>query len=185
MGSSKKKPDAPKMPTANELRPLIELQAQYNRVGTETPFGSQNYRRNPDGTFSMVTDIGPEGRGLVGRAVGIGMTDGNRMQVPEQISGIASALADRIGSRFGLPAGGGFQLAPQAAMPPAKQQLQAPPAAGGLPGVPPGVTPPSTGPSIGGNRAPTGSGGGMFVGSDLGSQIDRLRQGRGYRGMTP
>ena len=26
------------------LGPLIELQARYNRVATETPFGSQNYR---------------------------------------------------------------------------------------------------------------------------------------------
>lgn len=153
MGSSKKKPDAPKMPTANELRPLIELQAQYNRVGTETPFGAQNYRRNPDGTFSMVTDIGPEGRALVGRAVGLGMTDSSRMQVPAHLNALAGALAGRIGQRFGMQGPQGFSLSSPAAQAQAKQAApQAPPRPVGLPDM----QRPPTGPIVGGNRPPDG-----------------------------
>lgn len=132
MGS--KAPKAAKLPTAAELAPLVDLQAQYNRVGYETPFGAQNYITNPDGTFTLKTDIGPEGRKLVERAVGIGMTDSNRFAVPDQINSIASALANRVGERFGLPAGQGFQLSPQAAKPSAKPQAQAaPPTPQGLP----------------------------------------------------
>lgn len=73
----------------------------------------------------MVTDIGPEGRGLVGRAVGLGMTDSARMQVPGQMNGIAGALASRVGQRIGLNYGNQpLQLASQAPMPAQKPQQQ-------------------------------------------------------------
>lgn len=85
-----KKAPQTRMPTAEEIGPLIDLQAQYNRVGVRTPFGEQRYEVGPDGRSStMVTDIGPEGQALVGRAVGLGMTDSARMQVPRQIDGLA------------------------------------------------------------------------------------------------
>jgi hypothetical protein len=89
MGSKNKAPQA-RMPTASELAPLIDLQAQYNRVGVQTPFGSQRYEVGPDGRSStLVTDIGPEGRALVGRAMGLANTDSNRMNVNPQIDGLA------------------------------------------------------------------------------------------------
>ena len=76
----------------------------------------------------MVTDIGPEGRGLVGRAVGLGMTDSSRMNIPPQLEGIAGALASRVGQRYGLQYGSqpmqlGSQPA-QPAQPAAKPQPQ-------------------------------------------------------------
>lgn len=171
MGS--KAPKAAKLPTASELAPLIDLQAQYNRVGYETPFGAQNYITNPDGTFTLKTDIGPEGRKLVERAVGIGMTDSNRFAVPDQINSIASALANRVGERFGLPAGQGFQLSPNAAKPSAKPQQQAaPPPAQGLPQAPASnydAPPPVR------NTAPsTGGGGGSYTDRKRGGGSGRL-----------
>ena len=77
----------------------------------------------------MITDIGPEGRGLVGRAVGLGMTDSARMNVPPQLEGMAGALASRVGQRMGLQYGNQpMQLGQQAPRPPAKpQQQQLPP----------------------------------------------------------
>lgn len=94
-------------------------------MGVETPFGSQNYRKNPDGTTTMVTDIGEEGRGLVGRAVGLGMTDSSRMQIPPQLEGIAGALASRVGQRYGLQYGSQpMQLGSPAPQPAAKPQPQ-------------------------------------------------------------
>ena len=94
-----------KLPTPGELGPLLELQSKYNRVGVETPFGSQKYTRNPDGSYNMITDIGDEGKGLVSRAVGLGMTDSARQSAPGQMNGIAGALASRIGQRMGLEYG--------------------------------------------------------------------------------
>jgi hypothetical protein len=89
MGSKNKAPQA-RMPTASELAPLVDLQAQYNRVGVSTPFGSQRYEVGPDGRSStLVTDIGPEGRALVNRAMGFANTDSNRMEVPGQVNGLA------------------------------------------------------------------------------------------------
>ena len=126
----KPKVEAAKLPTAAELGPLIDLQAKYNRVGVETPFGSQNYAKNPDGTYKMVTDIGPEGQQLVSRAVGLGMTDSARMAVPPQLEGMAGALASRVGQRMGLQYGNQpIQLGQPAPMPQQKpqQQQQLPP----------------------------------------------------------
>lgn len=109
----------------------------------ETPFGSQNYRKNPDGTTTMVTDVGPEGRELVGRAVGLGMTDSNRMQAPGQLGNMAGALASRVGQRLGLDMGNmPIQIGQQPAMPQAKPAPQQGMPQPQLPSVPPGVTPP-------------------------------------------
>ena len=103
----------------------------------ETPFGSQRYDRNPDGSYNMVTDIGDAGKGLVSRAVGLGMTDSNRMQAAPQLNGIAGALASRIGQRVGLEYGSQpMQLTQTPANPPAKPQQQQAPAPQQLP--PPG-----------------------------------------------
>lgn len=108
------------------MSPLLELQSKYNRVGVETPFGSQRYDRNPDGSYNMVTDIGDEGKGLVSRAVGLGMTDSNRMQAAPQLNGMAGALASRIGQRMGLEYGNHpMQLTQTPAQAPTKPQAQA------------------------------------------------------------
>ena len=123
MGKSKA-PEA-RMPTAAEIAPLVDLQAQYNRVGVRTPFGSQRYEVGPDGRSStLVTDIGPEGQALVGRAMGFANTDSNRMQVPGQVNDLAQALLNRVGGRLGLSQGSGLQLAERANMPTAKPQAQ-------------------------------------------------------------
>ena len=120
---SKKKQET-KLPSAKDLRPLLDLQAQYNRVGVQTPFGSQNYRTNPDGTQTLVTTLGPQGQKLVDRSMGLAMTDSQQMQVPQQVNDIASALAGRVGNRLGVQGGGqpmqlsGQQKPPQGQQPP-------------------------------------------------------------------
>lgn len=101
----------------------------------ETPFGSQNYRKNPDGTTTMVTDIGPSGQQLVGRAASLGMTDSNRLQTPGQLNGIAGALMSRVGQRLGMPMGSfPSQLSQPAAQPQQKPQQQQMPTPNNLPG---------------------------------------------------
>lgn len=40
MGGKKQKAPDVRMPTARELKPIIDLQAEANRVGVETPFGA-------------------------------------------------------------------------------------------------------------------------------------------------
>lgn len=124
------------MPTPGELAPLLELQSKYNRVGVETPFGSQQYARNPDGSYNMITDIGEEGKGLVSRAVGLGMTDSKRLEAPGQMNGIAGALASRVGQRMGLNYGSQpLALTQTPASPQAKPQQQQVPPPNNLPGA--------------------------------------------------
>lgn len=73
----------------------------------------------------MVTDIGPQGQALVGRAVGLGMTDSNRLQAPGQLNPIAGALMSRVGQRLGMPMGNfPTQIGQAPAQPAAKPQQQ-------------------------------------------------------------
>lgn len=84
----------------------------------------------------MVTDIGPLGQQLVGRAASLGMTDSNRLQLPGQLNPIASALMSRVGQRVGIPMGQfGTQLAQAPAMPQQKPQQQQMPPPNNLPGA--------------------------------------------------
>lgn len=147
MSSSKKKPRTPEMPDPREL---IALQAEYNRVNVDTPFGSQTYVPGPNGSTTLRTDIGPLGQALVGRGVSLGMTDSARQTIDPRIEAIAGALGSRIGDRFGLNLGNGaMQLAPQAAMPQpqAKPQPQTPQ----NPNLPPMQGP---GPGVGSGSGP-------------------------------
>jgi hypothetical protein len=127
-------------------------------VGVRTPFGEQRYEIGPDGRSStMVTDIGPEGQALVGRAVGLGMTDSARMQVPNQINGLAQALANRVGGRFGMAPEQGMQLSSQSPTPQAPQKpaprsdMPAASVGGNRPPNAPAM-PPQTGPGMSGGH---------------------------------
>lgn len=134
---SKKGAEAAKMPTAAELKPILDLQSQYNRVGVETPFGQQNYKQNPDGSFNMVTTAAPEMQGLINRAGSLGMTDSSRMSVPPQLENMAGALASRASQRLGMNYGSQpMQLGTEAPRPAAKPQPTAQPQPG-LPPMPP------------------------------------------------
>lgn len=116
MKKSKKK-SQPALPNAQQLAPLLQLQQQYSQVGVETPFGSQQYKTNPDGSRRLVTSLTPGGEQLVGRAYDLGMTDSEQAGVPDQVNSIASALANKVGGRFGVAPGQGFQLSQTSAKP--------------------------------------------------------------------
>ena len=124
------KKEKTKPPSAAQLKPILDLQAQYNRVGVETPFGAQNYRTNKDGSQSLVTTLGPQGQQLVDRSVGLSMIDSEQMQVPDQVNQIASALAGRAGNRLGVQTGGPMQLGSSQQQKPPQGQ-QPPPMNGG------------------------------------------------------
>lgn len=102
---SKSKSSSPKLPKPEQLAPLLELQAKNNRVGVETPYGKQTYRKNADGTYSMVTDVGEEGQAMIDRAGRLGMTDSAMLPGYSQADAIAGALAGRVGGRLGLNLG--------------------------------------------------------------------------------
>ena len=84
----------------------------------------------------MVTDIGPFGQQLVGRAASLGLQDSNRLQLPGQLNPIAGALMSRVGQRLGMPMGSfPAQLSQQGPMPQQKPQPQQMPPPNNLPGA--------------------------------------------------
>lgn len=126
-----KKPKT-KMPTAKELGPLLELQQRYSQVGVETPFGSQTYRTNPDGTRSLVTSLTPGSEQMLSRALMLSQTDSDQVMIPGQVNQIAQGVANRVGSRFGIAPQQGMQL--QGSKPGQNQLL---PPAHGMSSLPP------------------------------------------------
>ena len=125
MKGSKKK-SQPTIPNARDLAPLLELQQRYSQVGVETPFGSQQYRTNPDGSRSLVTSLNPQSMGLVNRALTLGGLDSEQVQVPQQANDIATQLANRVSQRFGNRPGGPINLS-GGSKPPQGQQPMLPP----------------------------------------------------------
>jgi hypothetical protein len=109
MKGKKKKAQAP-LPTAQNIQPLIDAQQRASQVGVETPFGSQTYRTNPDGTRTLVTSLDGPGAALADRALSLGMIDSQQVGVPDQINQIAQGLANRVGGRFGVSPQSGLTL---------------------------------------------------------------------------
>lgn len=121
MGGSKGGATQAKLPTPGELGPLLELQSKYNRVGVSTPFGAQNYSRNPDGSYNLNTTVSPGMQAMIDRVGGLAMTDSARMQGSPQVDAISGALAGRVGDRLGLSLGNApMQGVQQPQSPPAK-----------------------------------------------------------------
>jgi len=60
----KSKPKAPKAPDVNEM---IDKQAEANRVNIYNPYGSQEYSKNPDGTWVNNVQFTPEMQALFDR----------------------------------------------------------------------------------------------------------------------
>jgi hypothetical protein len=97
-------------PTAKDLQPLLDMQMKYSQVGAQTPFGSQTYRTNPDGSRTLVTSLTPGSEQMLNRALALSQTDSDQMYIPQQVNQIAQGVANRVGNRFGMAPQQGMQL---------------------------------------------------------------------------
>jgi len=137
------KPKVPKLPEAPDPLKQIELQARFNRIGQDTPFGSTSFVQNPDGSFTQKQTLSPELQQAFQRALQFSGPS-QQVQLPDQVGQLAGALAGKLGQRFGLNLGNSpLSLKP----PPAQQQPGAdanqPPAVQPPPSLPPVQTTPA------------------------------------------
>lgn len=144
-----------KVPTIDPIA-LIDAQTKANRVGVNTPFGSQAYSTDANGNAVLNTQLSPEMQALLTQQIGKASSSSNPYVLPGQNASILNGLNTRLDQRYGMglpPAGGntgGGNTTP-------------PPGGGG--GTPP-VTPPTSPPPPGaGGPGPSPGNNTMFPGT--------------------
>lgn len=140
VGTSLLSKKAPKPAAAPDPLQQIELQAKLNRVGQETPFGSTQFVKNADGSFNQKQTLSPELMQAFRNALSISGRPQQQVEADPRLAGLAGALADRVGQRFGIePSGQPLSFKP-AGQPQAFPEPIAPPVQAQNPT--PVVTPP-------------------------------------------
>lgn len=123
-----------KPPSAPDPSTVLGLQNQYNRYGSNGPFGSQSWSSGgPGGHETLNTQLSPQMQGAVDRAFSAAQVPYQREYVPQGLDQLTSGILGRVGSRYGL-SGSGFntnlqQQKPQGMSP------QPPQGMGGMPSV--------------------------------------------------
>lgn len=142
IGASLLSKKAPKPAAAPDPTQQIELEAKLNRIGQDTPFGSTNFVRNPDGSFNQVQTLSPELQQAFQNAAGIAGKPQQGVEADPRLASLAGALADRVGQRFGIDPTGqplSFKPAGEPQQFPQPQLPQEPAPPQGLPSPPPQV----------------------------------------------
>jgi hypothetical protein len=133
------KGDDKKVPTIDPIA-LIDAQTKANRVGVNTPFGSQAYSTDANGNAVLNTQLSPEMQALLTQQIGKASSTANPYVLPSQNASILNGLNTRLDQRYGMglpPASGGNTGGGNTTPPP-----------GGGGGTPP-VTPPTSPPPSG------------------------------------
>jgi len=99
----KSKPKAPEAPDVNEM---IDKQAEANRVNINNPYGTQQYNKNPDGTWTNNVEFSPELQALFQRQLGMAGASPERYQS----QGMGGNLRGRIDAKLGRGAPSQFEL---------------------------------------------------------------------------
>lgn len=94
--------DSSKPPPAPDPEQMIRLQTQYNRFGTNTPFGSQSWSTDENGNATLNTNVSPQMQGAIDRAFAAAETPFTKQYVPQGMDQLSSALLGKVGKRYGL-----------------------------------------------------------------------------------
>jgi len=123
------KPKASKIDVPDPLE-IIEAEKQANRTGVRTPFGSSRWEGD-----TQVTEFGPQMQAMQDRMFNLGMQDSQRMDMPDYMGDLGSAIAGRIGERYGLAGVAGADKPKTAQAPPKVPEQYAGPAEQGYSGT--------------------------------------------------
>lgn len=94
--------DDSKPPPAPDPEEMIRLQTQYNRYGSNNPFGSQSWATNEDGTQTLNTTASPQMQGAIDRAFAASETPFTKQYVPQGMDQLTSAILGKVGKRYDL-----------------------------------------------------------------------------------
>lgn len=174
---------AGKPPKAPDPRLVIQAQEQANHYNQTNPFGSATWQKGPDGQNTLSQQYSPQMQQAVDRAFTLSQKDPTPQYIPQGLSELSSAVLGKVGSKYGLTPGQGFDTNMKNAYKP-PPQIQP----GQLNGMPQS---PSTGPMGQASSMPMQSGmpmgsvgGGMPSPQGFGSAMGALQGGGGGQ-MNP
>lgn len=102
MGSnSKKGSDTQDIPKIDPTK-LIQQAIQANRVGVNTPYGSQQYSTDANGNTVLNTSLTPEMQALLSQQMGRAGGDAAQYVLPGQNATVLNGLNTRLDQRYGL-----------------------------------------------------------------------------------
>lgn len=87
----------PKAPAAPDIQEMIQASARANRVNTATPYGSQTYTENPDGTWSSQVQFSPEMRALFDKQLGLANESPERYQSRAMGDALRARMEQKLG----------------------------------------------------------------------------------------
>jgi hypothetical protein len=85
---------------------LIQQAIQANRVGVNTPFGSQTYSTDANGNTVLNTALSPQMQALLGQQMARAGGAAPQYQLPGANADILNGLDTRLAQRYGIPVGG-------------------------------------------------------------------------------
>lgn len=144
---------AGKPPKAPDPRLVIQAQEQANHYNQTNPYGSATWSKDPSGNSTLNQSFSPRMQAADDRAFQLSQKDFTPQYVPQGLNDLSSAVLSKVGSKYGLTPGQGFDTN-------MKNHYQPPPSIqpGQLNGQ--GMPPPSTGPMGQASSMPM-QGGGM------------------------
>lgn len=159
---------AGKPPSAPDPRLVIQAQEQANHYNQTNPFGSATWSKGPDGQSSLNQSYSPQMQQAVDRAFTLSQKDPTPQYVPQGLSELSSAVLGKVGSKYGLTPGQGFDTNMKNAYKPPPQ-------------IQPGQV---NGQQFGQGMAPP-QGGPMGQASSMPSMGGGMPQGGGFGGGMP
>lgn len=78
-------------------REIMRAEAEYNRVGTQNPFGSVRWEGN-----NQITELSPQMQAMTDRMFDLGMQDSQKFELPNFFNDIAGGIMGNVGERYGV-----------------------------------------------------------------------------------
>ncbi len=99
---------AGKAPQAPDPRLVIQAQEQANHYNQTNPFGSATWQKGPDGQNTLTQSYTPQMQSAMDRAFQLSQKDPTPQYIPQGLSELSSAVLGKVGQKYGMTPGQGF-----------------------------------------------------------------------------
>lgn len=97
-----------KPPAAPDPRLVIQAQEQANHYNQSNPFGSATWSKGPDGQNTLTQSYSPQMQAALDRSFELSQRDSQKQYIPQGLSDLSSAVLGKVGQKYGLTPGQGF-----------------------------------------------------------------------------
>lgn len=99
---------AGKQPKAPDPQLVIDAQERANHYNQVNPFGSATWQKGPDGQNTLTQSYTPQMQAAMDRAFQLSQKDPTPQYIPQGLSDLSQAVLGKVGQKYGLTPGQGF-----------------------------------------------------------------------------